>query len=104
MAKCQHKLFKQIQVLAQTLAQAPAQALMGARRPEAAEKCPTRDASPPLEVALSACVVCLQMMPFCKRTTKRKTANAESRKPGNEPHVHCPAYNLIRNSSNKAYY
>ena len=59
---------------------------------------------PPLEVALSACVVCLQMMPFCKRTTKRKTANAESRKPGNEPHVHCPAYNLIRNSSNKAYY
>ena len=34
----------------------------------------------------------------------RKTANAESRKPGNEPHVHCPAYNLIRNSSNKVYY
>ena len=25
------------------------QPLMGARRPEAAEKCPTRDASPPLE-------------------------------------------------------
>ena len=96
-------------------------------RDEAAEKCPTRDASPPLvlaflqaqsattkryhqtrhpplEVALSACVVCLLMKPFCKQTTKRKTANAESRKPGNEPHVHCPAYNLIRNSSNKAYY
>ena len=49
MAKCQHKLFKQIQALAQTPTQAPTQALMGARRPEAAEKCPTRDASPPLE-------------------------------------------------------
>ena len=49
MAKCQHKLFKQIQVLVQAPTQAPTQALMGARRPEAAEKCPTRDASPPLE-------------------------------------------------------
>ena len=29
---------------------------MGATRPEAAEKCPTRDASPPLVVAFSACV------------------------------------------------
>ena len=49
MAKCQHKLFKQIQVLAQ----APAQALMGARRPASGYMLvqqfylPKRDASPP---------------------------------------------------------
>ena len=49
MAKCQLKPFKQMQVFAQTPTQALAQSLMGARRPEAAEKCPTRDASPPLE-------------------------------------------------------
>ena len=43
MVRCQHKLFKQIQALVQAPTQAPSQALMGARRPEAAEKCPTRD-------------------------------------------------------------
>ena len=35
---------------------------------------------------------------------KEKQPMKYPRKPGNEPHVHCPAYNLIRNSSNKAYY
>ena len=48
MAKCQHKLFKQIQVLAQ----APTQTLMGARRPASGYLLvqqfylPKRDASP----------------------------------------------------------
>ena len=49
MAKCQHKPFKQIQVFAQ----APTQALMGARRPASGYLLvqqfylPKRDASPP---------------------------------------------------------
>ena len=36
--------------------------LMGARRPEAAEKCPTRDASPPLELAFVGSVLCLRLV------------------------------------------
>ena len=49
---------------------------------------------PPLVLAFCVYVLCLLMMPFCEQTARRKATNAEARKPGNEPHVHCPAYNL----------
>lgn len=65
---------------------------------------PKNDAAPYSENRAKTTKTIVVRIFMFHQTTRRKATNAEARKPGNEPHVHCPAYNLIRNSSNKAYY